>query len=146
MRSCLFRIAKATASRAKFTCFDLAGLAGTCLGLGNPFCRVLIVPYPSRWRGVLLRLVFMIFSRQAKASTCCTQTHMKHPSKKTVKKTQGINVTGFTESCDYNAACIEASADATAFFLSWQPKLRMGRSSNEPVSRTGYGRWLQRTI
>ena len=32
-----------------------------------------IRPYPSRWRGVLLCFVFMVFTRQAKVSTCCTQ-------------------------------------------------------------------------
>ena len=45
-----------------------------------------IRPYPSRWRGVLLCLVFTVFSRQAKVSTCCTQTHMRHPSTKLSRK------------------------------------------------------------
>ena len=88
-----------------------------------------IRPYPSRWRGVLLCLVFMVFTRQAKVSTCCTQTYKrylsKHLSRKLSRtlsrKNQGINVTGFTEIRDHNAACRNASVDATDFFLSWQP-------------------------
>ena len=49
------------------------------------------------------------------------ETPFNKTVKKTVKKNQGINVTGFTEIRDYNAACREASVDAADFFLSWQP-------------------------
>ena len=45
-----------------------------------------IRPYPSRWRGVLLCLVFMVFTRQAKVSTCCTQTYKRYLSKHLSRK------------------------------------------------------------
>ena len=49
------------------------------------------------------------------------KTSVKKTVKNTVEKNQGINVTGFTEIRDHNAACRNASVDATDFFLSWQP-------------------------
>ena len=82
----------------------------------------------------LFCLVFVVFSRQAQVRTRCTQTHMLHTPPSV--KTHGFHVTCFQkESQRQQYACREASADATAFSLSWQPKLRMGWSKNESVSK-----------